>query len=199
MTPRRRPRLVLASASPRRRELLAEAGFEYEVVAPEISEVISTDITLSEVTSWNALRKGLAVARRRPGDVVLAADTLVALDNQILGKPADYAEAVRILGLLSGRTHEVTTGVFVAHLYAGQAETFCVTSQVTFKKLSDQAIEDYLTRIDPFDKAGAYAAQGEGGMIVARIAGSRSNVIGLPLEKTRAALARFGFRPRVYA
>jgi septum formation protein len=194
--PQRRPQLVLASGSPRRRKLLADAGFEYLVVVPEISEVISAEITLREATSWNALRKGLAVARLRPNDIVLAADTLVALDGHVLGKPANRADAARILRLLSGRTHEVTTGVFVAHLRAGRSETFCVTSQVAFKKLSDRMIQDYLARIDPLDKAGGYAAQGKGRMIISQISGSRSNVIGLPLEKTRTALKRFGLRPR---
>jgi septum formation protein len=176
--------------------LLSEAGFECEVVVPEIKEVSSSEITLREATSWNALRKGLTIARLRPNDIVLAADTMVALEGQILGKPADRAEAVRILRLLSGRAHLVTTGVFVAHLGAGQTETFCVTSRVVFKKLSDRMIEDYLARIDPLDKAGAYAAQGEGRVVIARISGSRSNVIGLPLEKTCAALERFGLRRR---
>ena len=188
--------LVLASNSPRRRQLLAEAGFDYIVIAPEVSEVFSAEITLREATRWNALRKGLAIARLRPNDIVLAADTLVALDGQVLGKPANRADAARILRLLSGRTHIVTTGVFLAHLRSGRSETFCVTSQVAFKKLSEQLIQDYLGQIDPMDKAGAYAAQAEGRMIISRISGSRTNVIGLPLEKTRAALKRFGIQPR---
>jgi septum formation protein len=157
--------------------------------------VFSAGITLREATSWNALRKGLAIARLRPNDIVLAADTLVALDGQVLGKPASRADAARILRLLSGRTHIVTTGVFLAHLRSGRSETFCVTSQVAFKKLSEQLIQDYLGQIDPMDKAGAYAAQAEGRMIISRISGSRTNVIGLPLEKTRAALKRFGIQP----
>ena len=190
-----RPRFILASASPRRRQLLADAGFEFDVVAPEVDEVSSAKLTLREATSWNALRKGLAVARAHPHAVVLAADTLVALGHEVLGKPADRAEAVRILRLLSGRTHEVASGIFIAHLRRGKSETFCVTSRVIFQRLSDRMIEDYLTRIDPLDKAGAYAAQGEGGTIIARIVGSRSNVIGLPVEKTRSALARFGISP----
>ena len=194
MTSGLRPRFILASASPRRRQLLADAGFEFEVVAPEVDEVSSTNLTLREATSWNALRKGLAVARARPDAVVLAADTLVALGHQVLGKPADRVEAARILRLLSGRAHEVASGIFIAHLRRGRSETFCVTSRVVFQTLSDRMIENYLTRIDPLDKAGAYAAQGEDGTIIARIVGSRSNVIGLPLEKTRSALARFGIR-----
>ena len=189
------PRLLLASASPRRKQLLAEAGFQFKVVAPEIDEISTSKLTLREATTWNALRKGLTVARSHPNDVVLAADTLVALDDRVIGKPADRDEAARILRFLSGRTHLVASSVFIAHLARGRSENFSVTSRVLFKKLTERMIEEYLDRIDPLDKAGAYAAQAEGRGIIARIAGSRSNVIGLPLEKTCAALARFGLGP----
>lgn len=193
----KRPRLVLASVSPRRRQLLAEAGYDFEVVAPEVEEQHSEKLTVRELTSYNALRKGLAVARQHPGRVVLAADTLVALDHQLLGKPADHAEAARLLRLLSGRTHVVASGVFIAYLHRGKSIAFSVLSRVVFKKLSEQMIADYLTIIDPLDKAGGYAAQGEGGAIIARIIGSQSNVIGLPLEKTRSALELFEIHPRI--
>lgn len=189
------PRLILASASPRRRHLLADAGFEFEIVAPKVDEIFSDHFTLREGTAWNALRKGLCVARRRPECVVLAADTLVALDREIIGKPADRAEAARILRRLSGQTHYVATGVFLAHLQTGRSLSFSVISRVVFKSLSEDAIENYLDLIDPLDKAGAYAAQDKGRVVIERIIGSESNVIGLPMEKTRAALARFGLRP----
>jgi septum formation protein len=192
----RRPRLILASASPRRRDLLAGAGFDFEVITPQVNEVAPARLTLLEATSWNALRKGLEVARRCPDDVVLAADTLVALEHTLIGKPASRAEAARILRRLSGKTHSVASGVFIAHLRVGRSQSFAVASRVTFKKLSDERIEEYLAQIDPLDKAGAYAAQGKGGSIIARIVGSRSNVIGLPLEKTRSALAGFKIRPK---
>jgi len=188
----RRPRLLLASASPRRRQLLADAGFEFEVVTPTVDEVSSATFTLREATTWNALRKGLTAARAHPDEVVLAADTLVELGGRVIGKPADRAEAVRLLRLLSGQTHVVASSVFIAHLRGGKSENFTVLSRVVFKKLNDRVIKEYLDRIDPLDKAGAYAAQGEGGDVIARIMGSRSNVIGLPMEKTGAALARFG-------
>jgi septum formation protein len=191
------PRLILASASPRRRQLLADAGFVFDVVAPEADEILSAHLTIREATCWNALRKGLTVARAHPDEVVLAADTLVALDQQIIGKPANRAEAARILRLLSGQTHVVASGVFIAHLRRGKSEMFYANSRVVFKKLSDRLIEEYLATIDPLDKAGAYAAQGRSRAIIAQIVGSRSNVIGLPLEKTRAALARFDIRPRL--
>ena len=189
------PRLVLASASPRRRRLLAEAGFQFEVVAPKIAEISTGPLTVREITCWNALRKGLAIARAQPDEVVLAADTLVALDHEVIGKPANAAEARRILRRLSARKHTVASGIFIGHLRSGRTVTFSEISHVVFKKLSSQTIDDYLSKIDPLDKAGAYAAQGDGRDIIQRIIGSRSNVIGLPLEKTRAALARFAIRP----
>ncbi len=135
---RRRPRLVLASASPRRRQLLADAGFEFEVVTPTVNEVFSRNFTLREATSWNALRKGLAVARNHPDDVILAADTLVELDGRVIGKPANRAEAARTLRFLSGQTHIVASSVFIAHLRGGRSENFTVLSRVVFKKLSDR-------------------------------------------------------------
>ena len=186
------PRLILASASPRRRQLLADAGFVFDIVAPEVDEILSRHFTIREATGWNALRKGLAVARAYPDQVVLAADTLVALDQQVIGKPADRTEAARLLRLLSGRTHVVASSVFIAHLRSGKSENFTVLSRVVFKKLSDRLIKEYLVRVNPLDKAGAYAAQGTGDAIIARIIGSRSSVIGLPMEETDGALARFG-------
>lgn len=189
------PRLILASASPRRRRLLGEAGYAFKVVAPTVDELSPCALTVREITCWNALRKGLAVARAHPDAVVLAADTLVALGREIIGKPADPADARRILTRLSGRQHTVSTGVFLGHLASGRSETFAVVSRVVFKKWSGRQIDAYLRQIEPLDKAGAYAAQGRGRTIVARIVGSRSNVIGLPLEKIRPALARFGLRP----
>ena len=192
-----RPRLILASGSPRRRQLLAEAGYDFEVMAPAVEEFHSEKLTVREATSYNALRKGLAVARAHPGRVVLAADTLVALDHQLIGKPADHTEAARLLRLLSDRTHVVASSVFIGDLHRGKSIAFTVLSRVIFKKLSEQMIADYLATIDPLDKAGGYAAQGKGGAIISRILGSRSNVIGLPLEKTRSALVLFEIRPRI--
>lgn len=189
------PRLVLASASPRRRQLLSDAGYDFEVAAPVVEELHSENLSLREATCYNALRKGLAAARVQPDRVVLAADTLVALDQQVIGKPADHAEAACFLRLLSGRTHLVASGVFIADLRRGKSLAFSVLSRVVFKALSDRMIEEYLATIDPLDKAGGYAAQGTGRAIIARIIGSRSNVIGLPLEKTAVALQLFEVRP----
>ncbi len=190
-----RPRLILASGSPRRRELLTAAGYRFEVAPPHVTEAATSGLTLHELTSWNALRKGLVVARANPRAVILAADTLVALDGEIIGKPANLNEAREIIARLSGREHKVATSVFVAHFASGRMLTFSARSRVFFRKRNAAQIERYLEQIDPLDKAGAYAAQGLGRAIVRRIVGSRTNVIGLPLDKVRPALALFGIRP----
>ncbi len=189
------PRLVLASGSPRRRRLLGAAGYRFEVVAPEIEEFAPAALTVREIVCWNALRKGLAVARRHPEAVILAADTLVALEGEIIGKPADLASARKILARLSGRAHLVATGVFLGCLTNGRTETFAVSSTVLFRPWDRGRIDRYLREINPLDKAGAYAAQGKGRAIVARIVGSRSNVIGLPMAELQRALPRFGIKP----
>lgn len=189
------PRLLLASGSPRRRRLLGEAGYDFEIVAPEVEELAPAALTVREITCWNAVRKGLAVARQFPEAVVIAADTLVAHEGEVIGKPADLVEARKILARLSGQAHTVATGVFVICLASTKTETFAVGSTVYFRCWDRARINRYLREINPLDKAGAYAAQGKGRAIVARIDGSRSNVIGLPMDELQQALARFGVTP----
>lgn len=193
--PRVVPRFVLASGSPRRRQLLEEAGYEFEVVAPPVEEVSHDWLTIRELTACNAMRKASFVAQTLPGAVVLGADTLVSLDDQVLGKPEDLKEATQILRRLSGRSHTVWTAVCLCHSVSGKSQSFCVGSEVEFRDLTDRAIRDYLEKIDPLDKAGAYAAQGHGQQIIKRIEGSYSNVVGLPMERTLPALAAFGITP----
>jgi len=187
--------LLLASGSPRRVKLSSEGGFKFKIVKPSVSERADPHLTARELTGWNAVRKGMAVAKRNPRDVVLAADTVVAVGNKIIGKPNDLQDAVRILRRLSGRTHQVYSSVFIAQLAQGKAELFCEISTVRFRKLKAGEVRSYLGRINPLDKAGAYAAQGHGADIIAKIDGSYSNVIGLPMEQTVTVLARFGIRP----
>lgn len=186
-------RLILASASPRRRELLSDAGFEFDVVSGAVTETESTALTLREITLANALRKGRAVSRANRDSVVVAADTLVALDGLVLGKPANLEHARQTLRRLSGRTHAVCSGVFVGQ--AGRVRLFQVATRVRFRVLSDAAIADYFTKINPLDKAGAYAAQGSGADIIESMDGSFSNVVGLPMDETIRALAEFGIHP----
>ena len=187
-----RLRLLLASSSPRRRELLAEAGLDFEVVSPGAPESESTALSIRELTTLNATRKALAVARREREAVVLAADTLVALDGSVIGKPADMEDAVAILRRLSGREHQVCTSVFICRGEPRQTQSFYVISHVQFRALGDDGIRAYLAKINPLDKAGAYAAQGHGRDIIAAIRGSYTNVVGLPIDETLAALRRFG-------
>lgn len=185
---------MLASCSPRRAALLSEAGFEFESVTPRVAEKFDVDLTLRELTMWNAIRKGMSVAQAHPDTIVLAADTLVALDDEIIGKPADFEQAAQILRRLSGRTHEVCSAVFICHFAAARSTTFHEVSRVRFRRLSSATIENYLAKVNPLDKAGAYAAQDRGPETIAKIEGSFSNVVGLPMEKTIAALAEFGIR-----
>jgi nucleoside triphosphate pyrophosphatase len=189
------PRFVLASGSPRRRQLLEEAGYVFEVVSPQVEEVSSGWLTIRELTVCNATRKAWSAARTLPNAVVLGADTLVTIDDDVLGKPVDLEDAARILRRLSGRSHEVWTAVCLCHLARGKSRSFCAVSGVKFRDLTDRDIKNYFAKVDPLDKAGAYAAQGYGQQIIQRIDGSYSNVVGLPMERTLPALAAFGVTP----
>ena len=188
--------LLLASNSPRRRALLEEAGFDFGNVSPDVYEKSDVDLTARELTLCNATRKGMWVARLHRDKVVLAADTLVALESSVIGKPKNLAEAAQILRRLSGRIHEVWSAVFICHLATARSTVFEELSRVRFHPLDQSKIDNYLRKINPLDKAGAYAAQGHGSEIIAGIEGSYTNVVGLPMEKTTAALARFGIKPK---
>ena len=190
------PSLVLASSSPRRSALLSESGFEFDVIPSRLAEKFDDAVTLRELTLWNAIRKGMSVAQTRPDAVVLSADTLVALDNEIIGKPANLDEAAEVLQRLSERTHEVCSAVLIYHQTAGRSAVFHDISHVRFHRLNRAMISKYFARVNPLDKAGAYAAQGIGAEIIANIQGSYTNVVGLPMEKTVPALAKFGIRPK---
>lgn len=187
---------LLASKSPRRSKLLADAGFDFNCVVPRFHERATNHLTLVELTAFNAIRKGLSVARYHPGHVVVAADTLVALRGEIIGKPATPEAAVAILKRLSGRGHEVCSSVFLCDLANNRSMSFREISRVYFRRLSDAAVRSYIGRVNPLDKAGGYGAQEESKEIIERIEGSYTNVIGLPMEKTVAALADFGIEPR---
>jgi septum formation protein len=176
--------------------LLAEAGFDFETVSPRIEEKFDVDLTLRELTMWNAIRKGTSIARAHPDKIVLAADTLIALEGELIGKPANFSEAAQILRRLSGRTHEVCSAVFICHLATARSATFHEISRVRFRRLSSAMIESYLAKADPLDKAGAYAAQGCAAEIIAKIDGSYTNVVGLPMEKTVVVLTQFGIQPK---
>ena len=202
MTPRRSRRsdevrqFILASGSPRRQELLQRAGYQFEVVGPGVAEISGAWLTAREMTAFNAARKARAVARRFAHAVVLGADTLVVLGGEVIGKPADFGDAQSILQRLSGRAHEVWTAVFVCHGATQQACSFQEISRVHFRALDRIAIAEYLSKVNPLDKAGAYAAQGYGTEIIDRIEGSYTNVVGLPMEETVRVLEGFGVMSR---
>ncbi|HEY0369638.1 MAG TPA: Maf family protein [Chthoniobacterales bacterium] len=188
--------LILASGSPRRRELLSAAGFDFEIARPRGAESESSALSMRELTMLNATRKALEIARANPEAVVLAADTLVSLEGEVIGKPRDFCDAVRIIKMLRGRTHQVCTAVFLCAPADNRQTSFNVVSHVTFRQLNDDEIVGYLTKINPLDKAGAYAAQAEGADIIARVDGSFTNVVGLPMDETIRVLRDFGVTPR---
>lgn len=188
----RLPPVILASASPRRSELLRQIGLSFQVVVSQMPEAHHEFLTTRELCQVNAHRKTRAVAKRHPDALVLGADTLVCLGMRLFGKPADRSEAAAMLRALQGQTHQVVTGVCMIHLRDHREQLFAETTDVRFRTLDETAIDRYLALVDPLDKAGAYAIQEHGELIIEEIAGSFSNVVGLPLERVQAELELWG-------
>jgi len=186
------PPIILASASPRRAELLRLLELDFKVLPAAVDEVSHDHLSPLEVCQLNAHRKARAVAKKIPDALVLGADTLVFLDNEILGKPRNLADAKNMLSRLQGRMHQVVTGVCLMHLRAHREKIFAVSTDVLFHPLSARQIRDYLGKSNPLDKAGAYAIQQGGENIISETSGSFSNVVGLPIEKLREELAAWG-------
>ncbi|HEV2454544.1 MAG TPA: Maf family protein [Verrucomicrobiae bacterium] len=182
------PPLILASASPRRAELLRQLKLEFEVVPSDAKEVFDDHLSPLELCQLNAHRKARVVAKKIPDALVLGADTLVFLDHKIFGKPSDKVNAREMLLQLQGRTHQVVTGVCLVHLRTHAEKIFAVSTDVLFRPLTGEQIDEYLATINPLDKAGAYAIQEHGEMVVSEISGSFSNVVGLPIEKVESEL-----------
>lgn len=187
------PFLVLASGSPRRNELLRQLGLAFQVVPGAAVEIMSRSMTPAEVCQINAYRKARAVAKHYPDAVVLGADTLVCLGQNVFGKPADLNEAFTMMSMLQGQTHEVVTGVCLMHLREHRQRAFAVSTTVRFRPLRTSEIRKYFELVNPLDKAGAYGIQEQGEMIVDTVEGSLSNVIGLPLERLTEELEAWGF------
>ncbi|HBJ84646.1 MAG TPA: septum formation protein Maf [Verrucomicrobiales bacterium] len=179
--------LVLASASPRRVELLRGAGFDFEILVPQVEEAHDATLTPEQLTLENARLKAVAGSRLRPGSLVIGADTLVYVDGEPLGKPGDMDEALAMVRRLSGRAHEVCTGVAFACDGSVERELHVIT-HVIFKSLTDEVIRDYHSQVNPLDKAGGYGIQGCTETLLHHMTGSFTNVVGLPVEEVSAAL-----------
>ena len=179
--------LVLASASPRRREILTMLGYTFKVCAADADETVSADTPPCDAALLLARRKAGAVFAARPDCVVLGADTIVVIDGIMLGKPADDADCARMLRLLSGRTHEVFTGVSILSA-AGETDFFRRTL-VEFRRLTEREIADYISTGEPMDKAGGYGIQGRGATLIEGIQGDFFNVMGLPAADVHRVLA----------
>ena len=177
-------RLILASASPRRREMLAELGLEFEVMAPGVDEVVQNGESPADFVQRAAIEKASEVAVNQPDAWVLGADTVVVHQGEILGKPADAGEAQRILMRLSGQMHRVFTGFCLRRQQDDLSVSRVIATEVYFSVFSEAIAAAYVTTGEPLDKAGAYGIQGRGGVLVEKIKGSYSNVVGLPLAET---------------
>lgn len=189
------PKLILASASPRRSELVRRLNLEFQVIASNAPEVLHEQLTASELAQINAYRKARSVSKRFPDYLVIGADTVVSLAGTLFGKPANLAEAQRMLQELQGNTHQVVTGVSLIHLRRRRERLFAEITDVTFRSLTAEQIDRYLSSINPLDKAGAYAIQEGGDAFVQDVAGSYFNVVGLPLERLKIELERWESEP----
>lgn len=181
--------IILASASPRRKELLSTAGLEFTVRVADVEEVIDENATPDEVVMSLALQKAQAVAQADPTATVIGADTVVVLDGEILGKPVNEQNAIEMLTALSGRSHTVYTGVAIIN--GEKIKNFCEATQVEFFPLTEDEIRSYVATGEPMDKAGAYGIQGKGCVLVRKIDGDYFNVVGLPVSRVCRELRDF--------
>ncbi|MED1204794.1 Maf family protein [Heyndrickxia acidicola] len=179
-------KLILASGSPRRKELLEKLQIPFQIKASNSDETISDRLSPEEAVVELATRKAMAVSRQHQDFAIIGADTIVVVDGEILGKPSDRDHAKNMLMKLSGRTHEVFTGVAI--IQNGQASTFYEKTDVAFWELSEAEVERYLDSGEPFDKAGSYGIQGLGSLFVKKINGDYYSVVGLPISKLQRLL-----------
>jgi septum formation protein len=190
------PKLILASGSPRRKDLLTEAGYDFQVIVPDVEENEDVSVPIRQLTKENAELKAEAVSPANTDAVVIAADTLVLLEERVLTKPIDGDEAREMLASLNGKSHQVFTAFSILHGREGKRVLETVTTDVHFKLLTEAEMIEYHKRINPMDKAGAYAAQEHGKLIIDRIEGSMTNVIGLPMRRLAEILeSDFGIVP----
>ena len=182
------PPLILASASPRRRSLLAEHGYDFSVIPADIEEVAPQHLSPGETVLFNACAKAAHVAALHAEAIVVGVDTLVAFEGELLGKPGDMREAESMLQRLNGRSHEVYSGVSIRRRATGESRALIEMTRVHFRRLPLAKLRAYLARIQPLDKAGAYAAQENHGELIECVDGSFSNVVGLPMERLNSSL-----------
>ncbi|CEH33107.1 Maf family protein [Romboutsia lituseburensis] len=175
--------IILASASPRRKEILENTNTKFEIIKSEIDEVILDNELPSQVVMRLAFEKSIDIALKHPDSLVIGADTVVVLNNNILGKPKDSSDAFNMIKQLSGKTHQVITGISLINLNANQKIIDYVVSNVKFKNLSEEDIKDYIQTNESLDKAGAYGIQGFGAMLVEEIQGDYFNIVGLPISR----------------
>lgn len=188
--------LILASASPRRRDLLREAGLAFEVIASDIPEVPNAGEAPDALARRLALAKAKAIAANRPDAWVLGADTDVSIDGQILGKPSDCEDAKRLLRMIQGRTHQVWGGFALVSTALGISHVESLCTVVEIAPMDEATIAWYVSTGEPLDKAGAYGAQGIGAQFIKTLSGSFTNVVGLPIYETMTALHRYGVYTR---
>ncbi len=186
---------IVASASPRRKELLMNAGYEFEIIPSDADETLPGNTSTEQAVCLLAERKALSVLAVRDDAVVLGCDTVVVLDDVILGKPADRDDAKRMLRLLSGRAHKVITAVCIAE--KGRKKTFCNVTEVEFYPLSEATVESYAATGECDDKAGSYGIQGYGAALVSGIRGDYFSVMGLPVAQCVRVLSEFGIEGSV--
>ncbi|WP_315168283.1 Maf family protein [Metaclostridioides mangenotii] len=183
--------IVLASASPRRKEILENYNVKFNIIKSEIDEVILGHESPVQAVVRLALEKGIDVASKNQGDLVIAADTIVVLNDKILGKPKNESDAYKTLNSLSGREHQVVTGISLINIAENKKVVDYVVSEVKFKHLSDKVISDYLKTGEFQDKAGAYGIQGYGALLVDEIKGDYFNIVGLPISKLSDLLIKY--------
>lgn len=185
-------KIILASASPRRKEILKNAGLDFRVDAGDYEEDLSLKLKPHELARFLSREKAKAVAARHKDSLVIAADTFILYKKDILGKPHTKAEAKRMLVMLNNKTHSVITGFTIIDTATGKKISRSIETKVTFKKLVAKEIDSYVETGEPLDKAGAYAIQGLGALLVKKIDGDYLNVIGLPLAALADCLKKFG-------
>jgi septum formation protein len=185
-------KIILASASPRRKEILKITGLKFRVCASDHEEEFDLSLKPHRLARFLSRKKAEAVARKFRKAIIIAADTFIYFENNLLGKPRTGKEAEKMLGLLSGKVHSVITGFTILDTESGQIVSQSVVTKVHFRSLDKEEIRDYIRSGEPFDKAGAYAAQGLGAVFIEKIEGDFFNVMGLPLCALTEGLKKFG-------